>query len=232
MGAPLYADYVCANDNGTLTQIFYILLAIMGLGDPMEVCNNNFSFGLGGSNKQKVKQAEIIKTHFFNECVPFFSRILSASKRYSSYDLKQNSMSYLQIKSMQKCVIDLLCACCEHDTFWKELQQMEANDDVMCAVHSLIFIPPPQQRMTNIDLSLCCIRFLKHCMTLSLHDTFWSDRIAKYGLFKNILSLFDFNGIERDNMMNSLVLSIFAQIEDKKMEKLICFLGDEQILQK
>eukprot|EP00487_Bulimina_marginata_P002510 TRINITY_DN15810_c0_g1_i1.p1 TRINITY_DN15810_c0_g1~~TRINITY_DN15810_c0_g1_i1.p1 ORF type:complete len:150 (-),score=1.97 TRINITY_DN15810_c0_g1_i1:52-501(-) len=79
---------------------------------------------------------------------------------------------------------------------------------------------------------MCCIRFLRQCTNLAQHDNFWSDRMKNQCLFKNIFGIFEYNGLERYNMLNCTILSVFALVEDKKLEQLISYLGEEKILQK
>ncbi len=151
---------------------------------------------------------------------------------------------YSQVKRMQKIVINLLGACCEQEQFISKLKDVEGKCKLMSNIHDLIYVPrdigtsddPDDDGMgriiENTDLSMSCIQFLRSCIHLSRHDSFWSDRFKDYGLFKNILGLFDANGVNRNNMINSTILSIFASIEDKKLEEIIKYLGDEKILDK
>ena len=244
-------DYICHND-GILDQIYYIITGILGLGELMglEGAQSLSYISLGGNRNLQSEQLKKISRHFFDECVPLFYRVLSGSQRYTSYNNNNNNHnsnkdknkpSYKQIKTIQKYVINLLTTCCEQEQFIDRLKDIERKYNLMSSIHNLIYIPrnnynfnnnnnSNKKNIPNKDLSLCCIRYLRECMHLAQHDKFWSNRIKDNGLFRNILDLFNYNGLNRYNMINSTILSIFASIEEKKIEEIIIYLGDEKIL--
>ncbi len=200
--------------------------------------------GLGADRDAKKKDLNVISKHFFDECVPLFHNILSRSQRYMAYHSNTNNNSnnsmamdddeivpaYSQVKRMQEIVAN-------RNSLYTKLKDMEEKCKLMSSIHDLIYVPRDcnsndnGRGVINKDLSMCCIQFLRSCIHLSQHDTFWSDCIKNYDLFKNILGLFDVNALDRYNMINSSVLSIFASIEDKKLEGIIKYLGDEKILE-
>jgi len=185
--------------------------------------------------------------------------IVAERERVSGTESKHRP--YHQIKTMQKLVIDLLSECCQQEQFLLKLKAMEERYDLMSSIHSLIYVPKRRSDgdgdgdrdrdangggnsgglryrartrsvIANKDLSMCCIRFLRECMYLGQHDQFWCDRFKSRGLFRNILALFDANGLDTDNMLNSVILSVFSNVEDKKISELIVYLGDERILER
>eukprot|EP01084_Bolivina_argentea_P165615 287688_1 len=131
----------------------------------------------------------------------------------------------LFVDNMTQHVINLFSACGQQDEFIPKLKQLEQKHNLMSSIHSAILTP-------NKHLSMSCIRFLRQCLHLAQHDPFWSTRIQKHALFTNVMQIFESNGLDTYNMMNSTILSLFATIEDKKIEELIVYLGDQNILQK
>ncbi|ETO12359.1 hypothetical protein RFI_25018, partial [Reticulomyxa filosa] len=75
-------------------------------------------------------------------------------------------------------------------------------------------------------LAMDCIRFLRDCLC---NDNFWNRRFIEEELFDNVIRVFEHNGLQSSNLLNSTILSLFERINEFNISQLIQYLGQLQI---
>lgn len=162
------------------------------------------------------KQLSIIVTFFINECIPQLLHMLTTDT---------------QMKC--KLVIELLTMLVQNESqlYISHMQMIETQSNLLQSIVNLMQFNADTKIIQNKSLCLCCLRFVRGCLTIDDSTCFWSVRICELNVFSHIFRMFEINGV-KSNMLNSSVLSILCVIRDRNLYHIISHFAHNSYLQK